>query len=158
MLESLQYSKRINSELLQQRLIPIKSLLETDHESYEIMKDHVTSEHYLHYAYLHFNVAMGNEQEVFHHMLPLQSDDVLSLVLGEQEYTYPTVWTRAFLRNGPDGDYVWFDPIQEQEADEAMAAQEVQEKLQAFKASGKFSEEDVAEFMAQMDKIWKQDT
>jgi hypothetical protein len=54
-------------------------------------------------------VAEGSEQS-YHHLLPLSHDDVLGLMFNGEPYAYPDHWRKPFLRNGPEGYYIWFDP------------------------------------------------
>ncbi|OXM87866.1 hypothetical protein [Paenibacillus rigui] len=154
---SFQEMKRIPSELLQNRLETVKSLTDEVLELYEVAKDTETGEHYLHYAYLHKQIAaLGPEstgEETFHHLMPLDSDDVLGIIFGEQSYTYPEAWNKSFLRNGPDGDYVWFDPsYTEQEADHEALGMSVKEQLLKFKQSSERSEDAVRKLLEELDR------
>ena len=69
-------------------------------------------------------------------MLPLETDDVLAMVLGEQEYTYPDNWLRPYLRNGPDNQYVWFDPEGMEDTGEQERIAVSPAKLREFKNAG----------------------
>lgn len=133
---------KVADEQLQERLITIKELPAPEFESYEIMKDTLTGDHYLHYAYMHRDVAAGGEEEQFHYLMPLENDDVLGLMFSDQAYTYPDHWNKRFLRNGPIGYYIWFDPgvvIDEFEPEVA----ELMKKLQQLKASRQTDEESI---------------
>lgn len=149
--------KRVPSEVLGERLETVRALKELEHEMYEISKDKETGEHYLHYAYLHRNFkAVGpdlGQEEVFHQLMPLTSDDVLGLLFGEQPYDYPDHWNKPFLRNGPEGDYVWFDPsyAAEEQEHEAMGL-EIAQQLAKFKAAGDLSEDRVRELLDKLNK------
>ena len=155
--ESLQSMKRVPSELLQERLKVVKQLRDDGLELYEVSKDNTTGEHYLHYVYMHKQIAElgpeSNEIETFHQLMPLESDDVLALVLGEQDYTYPQCWKQAFLRNGPNGDYVWFDPAYtEQEGDSEEIGRKLREQLLQFKQSSELTVEGVSKLLQDLDR------
>ncbi|NHN30691.1 hypothetical protein [Paenibacillus agricola] len=157
MIESLQSIKRVPSELLQERLEMVKQLADDGLERYEVSKDKLTGEHYLHYAYMHKQVAAlgpeSNGEETFHQLMPLENDDVLAIVLGEQDYSYPQCWTQAFLRNGPDGDYVWFDPAYtDQEEDNEQIGRKLREQLLQFKQSSELTEEGVRKLLLELDR------
>ncbi|WP_258313464.1 hypothetical protein [Paenibacillus sp. tmac-D7] len=146
----------VPSSSIQERLETVRTLQESELELYEISKDKVSAEHYLHYAYLHRNVAAigtpGAQDEVFHQLLPLDSDDVLGLLFEEQPYTYPEHWQKPFLRNGPEGDYVWFDPsYAAQEAEFESIGRSIAEQLARFKEQGDLSEEAVRRFLSGVD-------
>ncbi|WP_282935427.1 hypothetical protein [Paenibacillus sp. RC67] len=155
--------RRVPSDWLQERLETVKSLTDDNNlEMYEVAKDKMTGEHYLHYAYLHKQIAAigpeTNGEEIFHHLMPIDSDDVLGLVFGEQFFTYPDHWNKTFLRNGPDGDYVWFDPSyteQEVESDEIGA--NLQEQLLRFKQSPERTEEAVRKLLEELDRTLGKD-
>ncbi|WP_426453943.1 hypothetical protein ACP26L_15960 [Paenibacillus sp. S-38] len=151
-------SRQVSSQELQERLETVRTLQENELEMYEIAKDKLTGEHYLHYSYLHRNLAgapgagAGGE-EVFHQLLPLDSDDVLGVLFSEQPYAYPQHWKRAFLRNGPEGHYVWFDPAYaEEEAENEAYGLDLASRLAEFKRQGNVSEEAVKRFLEELDK------
>jgi|HigsolmetaAR203D_1030402.scaffolds.fasta_scaffold00194_1 hypothetical protein len=152
--QSFQTMKLVPSDLLQNRVETVQELLVSDLEQYEIVKDVETGEHYLHYAYLHINVAGGGVREYYHQLMPLETDDVLAIVLGEQAYTYPDHWRKPFLRNGPDQYYVWFDPqgVTDGEEQERIA-DELRTKLLEFKEQGRYDEESVRRMLEMMDKL-----
>ncbi|WP_281887323.1 hypothetical protein [Paenibacillus sp. YYML68] len=130
---------------IQGRLQSVRPLREEEHEQYELTKDQATGEHYVHYSYMHRNIgAIGTsgQDEIFHQLLPVSSDDVLGILFGEQPYTYPEHWRTSFLRNGPEGEYVWFDPsyVEEEQQYEAVGRTIVDE-LARFKEQGDLSEE-----------------
>ncbi|UQZ81603.1 hypothetical protein SK3146_00759 [Paenibacillus konkukensis] len=154
--------RRVPSEWLQERLETIKQLKEDSLELYEVAKDKLTGEHYLHYAYIHKQIAaIGPEssgEESFHHLMPIDSDDVLGLVFGEQSFDYPEHWKKAFLRNGPDGDYVWFDPsYTEQESESEEIGASLQEQLLRFKQAPERSEEAVRKLLEELDRTLGRD-
>jgi hypothetical protein len=144
--------KKIANDLLQERIISVKELKQDELEMYEIAKDTATGEHFLHYSYLHRNLADSGEPEVYHQLLPLESDDVLGFIFGEQDYTYPQQWKRPFLRNGPDGFFIWFDPDQEEERskNEAYGAL-ISDKLKKFKEIGTLNEDSVRKLLEELD-------
>lgn len=153
--------RQVPQQLLQERLQTVKELPAPggDAELYEIVKDAETGDHYLHYAYMHLTVADGTE-ESFHQLLPLESDDVLGMMFGESGYTYPNHWSRPFLRNGPDGTYVWFDPATNLEGDtdeHERLAGEIAGMLGAWKQSDRRDPESVKELLDRIDRTMKRD-
>jgi hypothetical protein len=153
--DSLQRLKQVAADLVQERLQLVKELGSDKLSGYTLMKDRITGEHYLHYAYMHrsFN-SREPAEESFHYLLPIESDDVLGILFGEQGYTYPEHWRHAFLRNGPIGTYVWYDPDGEVGEEESAAmAREIQERLQQFKQESTGSPEEVARLMAEFDRL-----
>ncbi|MEW9698798.1 hypothetical protein [Paenibacillus sp. SI8] len=150
---SLQQQQRISSETIASRIISVKELLQTDLEMYEVAKDQLTGEHYLHYGYLHRDFTNTGEPESFHYMLPIDSDDVLGLVFGEQGFAYPDHWHKPFLRNGPEGFYIWFDPSHEEEQtqDDAIAADLLQ-KLKAFREQGEVDSDSIRKLLEDLDE------
>ncbi|MBP1995262.1 hypothetical protein [Paenibacillus eucommiae] len=144
--------KKVPIEWLQERISSVKELRQNELEMYEVAKDNVTGEHYLHYSYLHRNVAGTLEPEVYHQLLPLKSDDVLGLIFGEQAYLYPESWNEPFLRDGPEGFFIWFDPDNDEERlqNEAFGAS-LTEKLLKFKAAGSLDEAAVRKLLEELD-------
>ncbi|WJH34866.1 hypothetical protein N6H14_01435 [Paenibacillus sp. CC-CFT747] len=133
--ESLSGLKLVPHHLLAERLETVRELKAGALESYEVMKDKGTGEHYLVYRYIHRDIAQGGEEENYHHLMPVDSDEVLSLLFGEQSYRYPEQWTKPYLRNGGQGDaYVWFDPANVESYDKyEQLGHEVMKKLAEFK-------------------------
>jgi hypothetical protein len=149
---SFKEQKKIQTELLQQRITTVKELRQDELEMYEIAKDSDTGEHYLHYSYLHRNLADTGAPEVYHQLLPLESDDVLGLIFSEQPYTYPDHWQKPFLRNGPDGFFIWFDPGQDEERSKNEAyGVLLSEKLKKFKEAGSLDTEAVRKLLEELD-------
>lgn len=145
---------KIPDTMLQERLITVKELTAPEYESYEIAKDQLTGEHYLHYAYMHRDVAAGGAEEQFHYLLPIESDDVLGILFGDQSYTYPDHWNRAFLRNGPNGFYVWFDPAEVMEENEVNPQlPHLIEKLKQLKASKQTDPETIRKLLQEFDNL-----
>lgn len=144
---------KVTAELLSERLETVRELRSDGLELYELSKDRGTGEHYLHYAYLHRDIASGGAEETYHQLMPLTSDDVLAILFNEQPYSYPEHWHQAFLRNGPEGFYVWFDPVKpDEEAEAEQAARHIREKLQRFKESGSFDEAAVRKLLEELDR------
>lgn len=151
---SLTDMKLVSEELLRERLTSVKVLKEDELEAYEIMKDAQTGEHYLHYAYFHKNIAAGGTEESFNQLMPLDSDDVLALVLGEQGYAYPDHWPKRFLRNGPLGQYVWFNPIETEKVQgDAQFTKRLVDRLFEFKQTGKLDEASMLKLFEDIDKM-----
>ncbi|NEW06508.1 hypothetical protein GK047_10845 [Paenibacillus sp. SYP-B3998] len=150
---SLQQQQKIASETLASRIISVKELLKTELDMYEVAKDQLTGEHYLHYAYMHRDFTQTGEPESFHNLLPIDSDDVLGFIFGEQAFAYPEHWLKPFLRNGPEGFYIWFDPTHEVEHqhDEVIAADLLQ-KLKEFRENGALDSDSVRKLLADLDE------
>lgn len=144
--------KKVANVHLQQRIQTVKELKQDGLVMYEIAMDSETGEHYLHYSYLHRNLADAEESEVYHQLLPLESDDVLGLIFGEQAYAYPDYWNRPFLRNGPDDFFIWFDPDDKEERskNEAYGAS-LSDKLKKFKEAGSIDQESVRKLLEELD-------
>lgn len=149
--------KRIPGEEIGERLDSVRVLKEDALELYEIAKDKATGEHYLHYAYLHRNLAAipagpeAVQEESFHHLMPLESDEVLGFLFGEAPYDYPAHWGKPFLRNGPEGEYVWFDPgYAAAEAEHEAIGRDIAEQLARFKQAGDVSEQKVRELLERL--------
>ncbi|TBL80267.1 hypothetical protein [Paenibacillus thalictri] len=155
---SFQQMKRVPSALLQERLETVKDLSDDGMEMYEIAKDRETGEHYLHYSYLHKDIAQGGAEEIFHQLQPLESDDVLGIMFSGQPYDYPDSWAKPFLRNGPDGDFVWFDPGNPNDEQSSLElGQQLSELLMRFKQGGELDPEQVRMLLNETDKLRKDD-
>jgi len=151
---SLKEQRKIAWDVLQMRIETVQQLAAGERESYEVAKDTATGEHYLHYSYLHRNFSASGEPEVFHQLLPIETDDVLGLVFGEQPYTYPQHWREPFLRNGPEDFYIWFDPSGELDAEQDQEmARELMDKLQQFREAGSFDAGEIARLMDELDRL-----
>lgn len=148
--------KLVPEEMLAARMETVKTLSEDENESYMIGKDTETGEHYLHYAVRHLNVAAGGTEEVYHHLMPLGHDDVIAFAIGGPDYSYPGAWSRPYLRNGPNGGYVWYDP--DGAAGEAVAyaavAKRMRAKLEQFHRQGKGGEDEVKKLMEEIEKLF----
>ncbi|HJV44854.1 MAG TPA: hypothetical protein VJ824_03915 [Bacillota bacterium] len=155
MIESFKQMKLVSPELLKERVETIKELVQNEMEFYEIIRDRETEEHYLHFAYLHLNIAEGGIKEIFHHILPLEAADVIGILYGEQEYSFPDHWRTSYLRSGPDGGLVWFSPVEGQGDPEI--GKKVQEKLASFQADGSFDEESMKKLFAEIEKMIDED-
>lgn len=149
---------QVPDALLESRLEEIKPLEGTEHEHYRIVKDRENGEHYLHYAYVHVDVAGQGVEEWYHQLLPLESDDVLGLIFGEQGHAYPEHWHRTFLRNGPEGLYVWFDPSAEKdEAHYEKLGHDITGLLLQYKQKGEFDEQTMRRMMEELDRLDRPD-
>lgn len=139
---------------LSRRIEDVKTLSERGGELYRIVKDAETGEHYLHYASYHLNVAGGGAEEHYHHLLPLAHDDVIAYALGAEWPAYPSEWRGAYLRNGPHGGFVWYDPdgasMDESAYEEAAA--KLKEKLLAFRRSGARGEEETRRLLEDIER------
>jgi hypothetical protein len=144
----------VSQDELSRRLEPVKVLVEDDLQLYRVVKDTETGEHYLHYAVFHLNVAGGGAEEEYHHLLPLEHDDVIALALGAPLFEYPQQWNRVYLRNGPHGGFVWYDPIGavDDEQNYALTEAYIREQLLAFRKQGAQGEEEVKRLLEEMDK------
>jgi hypothetical protein len=155
MSESFKSLKRVPYHLLQTRLEKVKILQQSDLETYEIHKDVLNGEHYLLFYYEHMLIADNNHKETYYHLMPLETDDVLALVLGEQPFSYPDNWTLPFLRNSSDNDsYVWFDPTHQTFYDEnEEIGDKLKQKLLDFKQKGELDEETIKKLFNDLDKL-----
>jgi len=155
MSESFKSLKRVPYSLLQTRLEKVKILQQTDLETYEIHKDILNGEHYLLFYYEHLLIADNNHKETYYHLMPLETDDVLALVLGEQPYSYPNHWTLPFLRNSSDNDsYVWFDPTHQTFYEEnEEIGDKLKQTLLDFKQKGELDEETIKKLFNDLDKL-----
>lgn len=146
----------VSQEELTRRMMPVKILREESTELYRVMKDEETGEHYLHYAVFHLNIAGGGIEEEYHHLLPLEHDDVIALALGAPVMEYPQQWNQPYLRNGPHGGFVWYDPAGAAEVDDEQSYAEteayVREQLLAFRREGSYGEEKIKQLFESMEK------
>lgn len=146
--------KLVPDQLLEERIEFVQKLQENDTEAYEIIKDKLTGEHYLHYYYLQINLSGDGEKEVYNHLLPLENDDVLTLLFEKPDFSYPEQWKEPYLRNGPNGQYVWFDPGYKDDFEESVQlANEIKEKLELFKTQGDFNQESMEKFLKDLDQL-----
>ncbi|RKP57382.1 hypothetical protein D7Z26_02655 [Cohnella endophytica] len=151
---SLKQLRLVSQVELTRRLEPVKTLKEDELEMYRVVKDRETGEHYLHFAAFHIHVAGGGVEEEYHHLMPLDHDDVIALALGSPLFVYPEHWTIAYLRNGPDGGFVWYDPdgAANEETEAAETEKFLREQLLEFRASGKYGEEEVRRLLESIDQ------
>ncbi|ANE47804.1 hypothetical protein SY83_17620 [Paenibacillus swuensis] len=155
-LKSLTALNKVKGDEITARVISVQTLAESEYEFYEIDKDTETGEHYLHFAYLHKEASSAFTEEFYHQLMPLGHDDVIAVVMGEQLYTYPVYWNRTFLRNGPEGHYVWFNPAgTEDRSGLERSGLEAQQRLHAFKLRGDTDPESVEKLMRELDKLWE---
>jgi hypothetical protein len=155
---SFQGRKSVPGEFLEQRISEVKPLASSETEQYSIVKDSETGEHYLHYRYIHRDVAAGGTESAYHHLMPLASDNVLGILFSDQPYRYPEAWNQPFLRNGPDQEYIWFDPEPAFGADEGeREAVRIREALLQFKKQGSYDAKDVERLLRELDENDKTD-
>lgn len=149
----------VTEQMLADRLEPVKTLAEEENEAYRVMKDAETGEHYLHYAVRHLNVAAGGLEEVYHQLMPLEHDDVIALALGSPDFVYPAHWNRAYLRNGPNGGFVWYDPdgASAESNDYDAIAEEIRSRLVSFRKEGRGGENEVGRLMQDIERIFDPD-
>lgn len=143
----------------------VKELEQSDFETYSIVKNTETGDHYLRYFLSHINLSEGGRRDDYDHFLPIGSDDVLGFIFGEQNYRFPDHWRSPYLRSGNDNRLIPFDPTENYDLDEDAAAAELAmlEKLEQFKAQWMNSEELSAEekekltreYFRQLDEILK---
>ncbi|WP_047150338.1 hypothetical protein [Aneurinibacillus tyrosinisolvens] len=151
---SFKEAKAIPHEELQKRLEETKELLVKENERYAIVKDSETGEHYVRYTLRHLNLLEGGVEEVYDHLLPIETDDVIAVALGEQEYEYPKHWNQMYLR-GSDGEpYLWFDPSGVGEGiDDERAGRELSSMLDDFKKDKKFDEDSIRSLFKRIDDM-----
>ncbi|MFC5467605.1 hypothetical protein ACFPPD_02675 [Cohnella suwonensis] len=145
----------VSQDELAVRMEPVKTLSESKAELYRLVKDSATGEHYLHFAVYHLHMAAGGAEEEYHHLMPLSHDDVIAFALGNGDYVYPANWKAAYLRNGPDGGFVWYDPSGADGAEEAYedAGAAIRERLLAFRRSGvEWSEDEIKKLLDDIDR------
>jgi len=117
------------------KLDTVNKLEENDFERYQIVKDLETGQHYLHYTLEILRLSEGGYKDQYDYFLPLQSDDVLGIVLGEQPYSFPDHWKETYLRSGLDNRLMWFDPKENFESfADAEEEQSLIESLRRFKS------------------------
>jgi hypothetical protein len=142
----------------------IKVLEENEFETYSIVKHRETQEHYLRYFLVHINLMEGGRRNEHDHFLPIDSDDVLGILLGEQMYHFPDNWRKTYLRSGNDSRIIPFDPTknygleEEAQAELAMLAELEQYKQQMMNAEGLSVEEReklTREYFLKLDEILK---
>lgn len=142
----------------------IKELEKTEFETYSIVKNAETGEHFLRYFLSHINLSEGGRRDDYDHLLPIDSDDVLALMFGEQPYCFPDHWRSAYLRSGNDNRLIPFDPSENYDLEEDAAAElAMLEQLEKFKqqwtaSEGMSAEEKeklTKEYFASLDEILK---
>ena len=106
--ESVRTISKVSDQLLRERLEVIRVLIEEQDHYEAVLRDQITNEHFYHRADRHLNITEGGAEEMYHAFLPLETDDVISILVGNERKVYPDDWKREYLRNGPDGFFVWF--------------------------------------------------
>src|SRR5690554_5437557 len=154
---SFKHMKQVADELLAERIQFVQQLSELETETYDIVKDKLTGEHYLHYHYVQVNISGDGEKEIYHQLLPIDNDDVLTLLFEKPDYSYPDYWKHSYLRNGPNGYYVWFDPGYSEDYDESLQLiEDIKAKMNAFKKQGVFDQEAMKKLMNELDQLRKE--
>jgi hypothetical protein len=119
------------------RLETVRELEQAEFETYRIVKDRETGQHYLQYTFIHLSLSevLSRDPGTEHaHFLPLESDDVLGLLFGEQPYRFPEHWRRPYLRSGTDDRLMPFDPSENHDLErEAETERALMDKLLTFK-------------------------
>jgi hypothetical protein len=146
----------VKEEWLRQRLEEVKVLYRDENELYRLVKDSSTGEYFLHYAVRHLNLTAGAAEEEYHHLLPLEHDEVISFALGSPFYRYPDEWQAPYLRNGSEGGYVWYDPngAAPDIAAYEEAAAALKEKLLAFRREGSLGEEEIRRLLEETERLF----
>lgn len=112
----------------------VKELEQTDFETYSIVKHRETNQHYLRYFLSHINLSEGGRRDDYDHFLPIETDDVLGFIFGEQPYRFPDNWRSPYLRSGNDNRLIPFDPSENYDLEEdAKAELEMLAELEEFK-------------------------
>jgi hypothetical protein len=151
---SLKEMKIISHEEIKDRIEEVQMLREGEHERYAVVKDTTTGEHYVRYIQHHLNLMEGGIKEVFDHLLPIDTDDVLAFIFGEQDYTYPTQWKKTYLRGSDIDPYIWFDPSElPEDLDDDTAGREISGMIDAFKKEKKFDNESIEKLLKQIDDM-----
>lgn len=146
--------KSISGDLLRERTAQVQVFIEEEAIYEALIKDRLTGEYYLHHAHLHLNVQEGGTEEHYHALLPLTNDEVIALTAGGQRLQFPDEWNKAFLRNGPEEQFVWFDPemTRAYDADEQFGSA-LREKMLAFKRAGRFDAESMSGLFEDIERL-----
>lgn len=116
------------------QLETIKEWQHSDFETYSLVKRRDTGEHFLRYSFFHIALAEGGNREDYDYFLPLDHDDVLSVLFEEQTFIYPDDWTSVYWRSGRDNRLFLFDPRENFSLEEAIAEeQQILQSLQRYK-------------------------
>lgn len=151
--QSLSKQTAISHEEMEARMQEVQALASKERERYSMVKDTYTGEHYVRYTQHHLNLMEGGVEEVYDYLLPVDTDDVLSIVLGEQEYDYPKQWGHSYLRGSHVDAYIWFDPSTlEGVEDEEQVARELSDMLDGFRVQGKFDDDAIRELFKRIDE------
>jgi hypothetical protein len=150
---SLKEQQVISHEEMEERIEEVKFLREGEHEKYTVVKDKTTGEHYIRYTQRHLNLMEGGVEEQFDHLLPVETDDVLAVIFGEQDYEYPANWNRTYLRGSNMDPYVWFDPSEIAEKIDEKTGQEIADMLHTFKEGKKFDDDSIRKLFQQIDEL-----
>jgi len=156
-----QMPSAIDREEFVRGLETVKELESSELESYVIVKDQASGQHYLHYQIVHIALAEGGKRVKYDHFLPLDSDDVLAILFGEQAYQFPEHWRTPYLRSGTDHRLMPFDPSGNHDLEkEAQQERDLLAKLQAYKQAWLEStdkEKLTRDLFADLDQILKKE-
>ncbi|EST56285.1 hypothetical protein T458_02915 [Brevibacillus panacihumi W25] len=142
----------------------VKVLEQSEFETYSIVKHTETQQHYLRYFLVHIKWMEGGQRDEYDHFLPIDSDDVLGYLFGEQPFHFPDNWRRPYLRSGNDNRLIPFDPTEnygleeEAKAELAMRAELENFKQQMLNAENLSAEERESltrAYFAKLDQILK---
>lgn len=148
MTQSFRSMEKVEIDAVNERCERVQTLSETENESYQLVKDRLTGEHYLMYV-------CGDVR----HLMPLEYDDVISMALGEQDYQYPEHWNKPFLRTGDHSYFVWFDPVGAEELEESeWLAEQIRARLAAFKQKGKVDLDETRKFLEELDQLSRENS
>ncbi|MBN6186846.1 hypothetical protein JQN58_07540 [Aneurinibacillus sp. BA2021] len=151
---SLKDKQLIQREEIASRLEDVKELHKGEYETYTLVKDKTTGEHYVRFVQRHLNLMEGGVEEMFDHLLPVDTDEVLAVIFGEQEYTYPEQWSVKYLRGSDQDPYVWFDPSAlPDEQDDDAKGKELSEMLDAFRKDKKFDDDSIRKLFKDIDHM-----
>lgn len=152
-IQSLKKQQTISHEEMEKRMQEVQALAEEERERYSMVKDTYTGEHYVRYTQHHLNLMEGGVEEVYDYLLPVDTDEVLAIVLGEQTYAYPEQWGRSYLRGSHVDAYIWFDPSAlAGEEDKEKVARELSDMLDGFRVQGKFDDDAIRELFKRIDE------
>ncbi|WP_139489475.1 hypothetical protein [Brevibacillus dissolubilis] len=137
----------------------VKELSQNEFDIYSVVKEKATGQHYLRYHFIHYNLSEGGHRDAYDYFLPLDSDDVLSIVLGDAPYQYPEHWQKVYLRTGHDERLVYFDPTEnfdiEGDAEEEQAILEALARYKQDFAAAEDKDAFTKEFFAKLEQLRK---
>jgi len=131
----------------------VKVLEQSEFETYSIVKHTETQQHYLRYFLIHIKWMEGGQRDEYDHFLPIDSDDVLGYLFGEQPFQFPDNWRRPYLRSGNDNRLIPFDPTENYDLAELENFK--QQMLNAENLSAEEREALTRDYFAKLDQILK---